>query len=108
MNYAALPPEVNSLRMYTGPGSAPMRAAAAAWSGLAAELHAAVNSYEAVITELTAQAWLGPASLALTQSAARYAAWMAATAAQVDQLRAEIAELKDLLRTRSDEPVGRA
>jgi len=32
----------------------------------------------------------------------------AATAAQVDQLRAEIAELKDLLRTRSDEPVGRA
>ncbi|OBY32297.1 PPE family protein, SVP subgroup [Mycolicibacter kumamotonensis] len=89
MNYAALPPEVNSLRMYTGPGSAPMRAAAAAWSGLAAELHAAVNSYEAVITELTAQAWLGPASLALTQSAARYAAWMAATAAQVDHTAAQ-------------------
>ncbi|RRR44462.1 PPE domain-containing protein [Mycolicibacter terrae] len=89
MNFAALPPEVNSLRIYTGPGSTPMRAAAAAWSGLAAELHAAVTSYEAVIAELTGQSWLGPASVALTRSAARYAAWMAATAAQVDQTAAQ-------------------
>lgn len=89
MNYAALPPEVNSLRIYTGPGSTPMRAAAAAWSGLAAELHSTVTSYETVIAELTGQAWLGPASVALTQSAARYATWMAATAAQVDQTAAQ-------------------
>lgn len=89
MNYAALPPEVNSLRIYTGPGSAPMRAAAAAWGALSAELHAAVTSYESVIAELTGQAWLGPASLALGQSAARYASWMAATAAQVDHTAAQ-------------------
>ncbi|RAU94802.1 PPE family protein, partial [Mycolicibacter senuensis] len=89
MNYAALPPEVNSLRIYTGPGSAPMRAAAAAWGALSAELHAAVTSYESVIAELTGQAWLGPASLALAQSAARYASWMAATAAQVDHTAAQ-------------------
>lgn len=89
MNYAALPPEVNSLRIYTGPGSTPMRAAAAAWSGLAAELHSAVTSFETVIGELTGQAWLGPASVALAQSAARYATWMAATAAQVDQTAAQ-------------------
>ncbi|WP_152316462.1 PPE domain-containing protein, partial [Mycobacterium tuberculosis] len=28
MNYAVLPPELNSLRMFTGAGSAPMLAAA--------------------------------------------------------------------------------
>ena len=37
-DFGALPPEVNSLRMYTGPGSGPMMAAAAAWNNLAAEL----------------------------------------------------------------------
>ncbi|BBX24121.1 hypothetical protein MTER_35320 [Mycolicibacter terrae] len=89
MNYAALPPEVNSLRIYTGPGSAPMRAAAAAWAALAAELHSAVTSYETVIAELTGQSWLGPASVALTQSAGRYASWMAATAVQLDQTAAQ-------------------
>lgn len=89
MNYAALPPEINSLRLYTGPGSAPMRAAAAAWGGLSAELHSAVASYESVTAELTAQAWLGPASEALTRAAALYAAWMTATAAQIDQTTAQ-------------------
>ncbi|MCV7384985.1 PPE family protein, SVP subgroup [Mycolicibacter longobardus] len=89
MNYAALPPEVNSLRIYTGPGSTPLRAAAAAWGALSAELHSAVTSYESVVTELTSTAWRGPASVALTQSAARYAGWMAATAAQVDQTMAQ-------------------
>ncbi len=89
MNYGALPPEVNSLRIYTGPGSGPMRAAAAAWGTLSAELHSAVTSYESVIAELTGQSWRGPASVALTQAAARYAAWMAATAAQLDQTAAQ-------------------
>ena len=55
MNYAALPPEINSLRIYTGPGSAPMRAAADAWGAISAELHSAVASYESVIAELTAR-----------------------------------------------------
>lgn len=89
MNYAALPPEINSLRIYTGPGSAPMRAAAAAWGAISAELHSAVASYESVIAELTAQAWLGPASEALTRAAALYVAWMAATATQIDDTTAQ-------------------
>ncbi|CAJ1497778.1 PPE family protein, SVP subgroup [[Mycobacterium] holstebronense] len=89
MNYAALPPEINSLRLYTGPGSAPMRAAAAAWGGLSAELHSAVASYESVTAELTAQAWLGPSSEALTRAAALYVAWMTATAAQIDETTAQ-------------------
>lgn len=41
MNFSVLPPEVNSARMFSGAGSAPMLAAAAAWNGLAEELASA-------------------------------------------------------------------
>jgi PPE-repeat protein len=44
MFYAAFPPEINSGRMYSGPGSGPMLAAAQAWDGLAAELQATASS----------------------------------------------------------------
>ena len=60
MDFAILPPEINSGRMYAGPGSGPMLAAAAAWDGLAAELQAAGASYGSVIAELTTGPWLGP------------------------------------------------
>ncbi|WP_373156093.1 PPE domain-containing protein, partial [Mycobacterium marinum] len=33
MNFSIFPPEINSLRMFTGAGSAPMLQAAAAWEG---------------------------------------------------------------------------
>jgi hypothetical protein len=33
MDFGALPPEINSARMYSGAGSAPLLAAASAWSG---------------------------------------------------------------------------
>ena len=42
MDFAVLPPEVNSGRMYAGAGSGPLMAAAAAWDGLAAELSSAL------------------------------------------------------------------
>src|ERR1700730_5035003 len=62
MDFAMLPPEINSGRMYAGPGSGPMLAAAAAWSGLAADLESAASSYQSVISGLTGGAWLGPAA----------------------------------------------
>src|ERR1700728_1841472 len=49
MDFAFLPPEINSGRMYVGPGSGPMLAAAAAWDGLATELHSTATSYGSVI-----------------------------------------------------------
>ncbi|WP_131810851.1 PPE domain-containing protein, partial [Mycobacterium intracellulare] len=53
MDYGALPPEVNSGRMYVGAGAGPMLAAAAAWDGLATDLYIAAASYTSQISELT-------------------------------------------------------
>jgi len=84
MDFGLLPPEINSGRMYTGPGSGPMIAAAAAWDGLAAELHSTAASYGSVISALTA-GWQGPSSATMAAAAAPYIAWMSATAAQAEQ-----------------------
>jgi PPE-repeat protein len=89
MDFAMLPPEINSGRMYAGPGSGPMRAAAAAWDGLAAELYSAATSYQSVISGLTAGPWLGPSSASMAAAAAPYVAWMSATAAQAEQTAAQ-------------------
>jgi PPE-repeat protein len=85
MDFAALPPEINSVRMYTGPGSGPMLAAAAAWDGLAAALHSAASSYQSEIALLTAGPWLGPASGLMLAAAAPYVAWTSISAAQAEQ-----------------------
>jgi PPE-repeat protein len=88
MDFAVLPPEINSGRMYAGPGSGSMVAAAAAWDGLAAQLHSTATSYSSVISGLTA-GWQGPSSAAMAAAAAPYAAWMSATAAQAEQAAAQ-------------------
>ena len=85
MNFAILPPEINSARMYDGPGSGPMLAAATAWDGLAGELHSAATSYGSVISELSAGPWLGAASTAMTAAVAPFVAWMRSTAIQVEE-----------------------
>ncbi|MDD7812652.1 PPE domain-containing protein [Mycobacterium sp. CSUR Q5927] len=85
MNFAALPPEVNSALMYSGAGSGPIRAAASAWKTMAAELESAANSYRTVIAGLTDETWQGPAATAMAAAAAPYAAWMSTTAAQAGQ-----------------------
>jgi len=68
MDFGALPPEINSARMYFGPGSAPMLAAAAAWEGVADELRSTASTYQSVISELTGEDWLGPTSALMSRS----------------------------------------
>jgi PPE-repeat protein len=85
MDFALLTPEVNSARMYLGPGSGPMLAAAAAWNGLAAELLSTASSYQSAITGLIAGPWLGPSAASMAATAAPYVAWMRSTAAQAEQ-----------------------
>ncbi|MCV7100514.1 PPE family protein [Mycobacterium palustre] len=85
MDFAGLPPEVNSARMYAGPGPAPLAMAATAWSALAAELHSAATSYQGVLSALTSGPWVGPSSTMMTSAAEPFVSWMSATAAKAKQ-----------------------
>ncbi|MCV7425783.1 PPE family protein [Mycobacterium montefiorense] len=85
MDYAALPPEFNSGRMYAGAGVGPLVAAEAAWDALAAELSSAAASYRAVMSELTGGPWVGPSSGVMVAAVAPYVSWMNTTAAQAEQ-----------------------
>jgi PPE-repeat protein len=84
LNFAALPPEVNSAKMYAGPGSGPLLVAAAAWNALAAEMHSAADGYESVIQSLVSEGWLGAASAKMAAAFAPYLEWLTATAAQAE------------------------
>jgi PPE-repeat protein len=85
LDFGLLPPEVNSARMYSGAGAAPMLAAGVAWGQLADEMRSAAASYSSVISGLTGGSWQGPASVSMAAAAAPYAAWMNVTAAQAEQ-----------------------
>jgi PPE-repeat protein len=83
-DFGALPPEINSGKIYSGPGSAPLLAAATAWDALANELQTTAASYASTIGELTTS-WQGPSSAAASDAAAPYTAWLSSTAAQAEQ-----------------------
>ncbi|MCV7076047.1 PPE family protein [Mycobacterium szulgai] len=85
MDFGALPPEINSGRMYLGAGSGPMLAAAAAWDEVAAQLHATAASYGSAIEGLTVGPWTGPSSILMATAAAPYVSWISATAALAEQ-----------------------
>ncbi|MDC8983694.1 PPE family protein [Mycobacterium marinum] len=85
MDFGALPPEVNSLRMYSGPGSAPMLAAMAAWDDVSAEMLLTAAAYESVLSALLSDGWLGLASAAMAAAAAPYVTWLSATGLQAAQ-----------------------
>jgi PPE-repeat protein len=89
MDFGALPPEINSARMYSGPGSGPLMAAATAWDELATELDSTAASYSSLISELTSEEWLGPSSSSMAAAVAPYARWMSTTAAQAEQAAAQ-------------------
>ncbi|GAB3025064.1 PPE family protein [Mycobacterium bourgelatii] len=85
MDFGLLPPEVNSGRIYAGPGSGSMLAAANAWDGLAAVLNSSAASYGSVISGLAIESWLGPASAAMAAAATPYAVWLGAAATVAEQ-----------------------
>jgi len=81
LDFGALAPEINSTRMYTGPGAAPMMAAAAAWNNLAAELNTTASASESVISTLADEEWRGRSAAAMATAATPYVGWMRTTAA---------------------------
>ncbi|WP_409429660.1 PPE family protein [Mycobacterium sp. SMC-11] len=85
MDYGALPPEVNSTRMYAGVGSGPMLAAAGAWDVLAQELSVTAAAVDMTIADLTSGPWRGPSAAAMAAAALPFTTWFKATAAQAEQ-----------------------
>lgn len=81
MDYGLLPPEINSARMYAGPRSGAMWAAAAAWDTVAAELGSTASSFHSTVSSLTGGPWRGPASTAMATAASPYVQWLTATSA---------------------------
>ncbi len=87
-DFGALPPEVNSGKIYSGPGSAPLLTAATAWAALASELQTTAAGYASTITELGSN-WQGPSSTAAASAAAPFTEWLSSTAAQAEQTAAQ-------------------
>ncbi|CPR08948.1 PPE family protein [Mycobacterium bohemicum DSM 44277] len=82
MDFGLLPPEINSARMYAGPGSGSMVAAAVTWDNLATELMQTASSYRSVIASLTTGRWLGASSLTMASAFGPYVAWAMGAAAR--------------------------
>ena len=89
LDYGAFPPEFNSARIYSGPGSGSLVSAASAWSALAAELNSSALSYEQAITALSSQEWLGTASATMVQAVVPYISWMTTAANQAEEAAAQ-------------------
>ena len=89
LNFGALPPEINSAKIYAGPGSGSLLAAAAGWNAIAAEMRSAATNYDAVITSLVSEGWLGPSSAKMATAIAPYLGWLSTTAVQAEQAGAQ-------------------
>ncbi|WP_156747906.1 PPE family protein, partial [Mycobacterium sp. E3198] len=89
LDFAALPPEINSGLMYAGAGSGPLMAAATAWSNLAAELSTTATSWDSIVGTLTGEQWTGAGSAAAASAAAPYISWLTTTSAAAEQAGAQ-------------------
>jgi PPE-repeat protein len=85
-DFVLLPPEINSARMYAGPRSATMWAAAAGWDALAIQLASSASSFQSTVSTLTGGAWQGPASMTMATAAAPYVQWLTATSAKAESV----------------------
>jgi PPE-repeat protein len=85
LDFALLPPEVNSGRMYSGPGAGPLLAASESWDALAAELGFAASGYGSALAELTSNSWVGPTSVTMMSAITPYINWLTSTGAQAEE-----------------------
>jgi PPE-repeat protein len=83
-DYVLLPPETNSARIYLGPRSGSMWAAAAAWDVLASELSSAAGSFQSAVLVLGGS-WQGPSAVAMAAAAVPYVLWLSSASAQAEQ-----------------------
>src|SRR5260370_38032578 len=66
-----------------------MLAAATAWAALGTELRSTADVYEAVVSGLTSEEWMGPAPAAMAAAAFPDVNWMNLTGAPAEQTSAQ-------------------
>lgn len=89
LDYTLFPPEVNSLRMYTGPGVTSLVESATAWENVASELALAASGWSQTLISLTSM-WLGPSATNMVGAASLYQSWLTLTATLCEQTVAQI------------------
>ncbi|HEX7323418.1 MAG TPA: PPE domain-containing protein [Mycobacterium sp.] len=89
-DFGALPPEVTSVSMYSGPGSGPLMAAAGAWDALATQMQSVAYAYSSMIAGLLDEVWSGPASAAMAQAATPFVDWATTTGTQAEQTATQV------------------
>ncbi len=91
VDYGMLPPEINSARIYAGPGAASLVSAAMAWNNLAADFAAAATGHRSVIEVLTSGPWLGPASAQLVTAVSPFITWLSSSSEQAAEAASQAA-----------------
>lgn len=84
MEFIALPPEVTSALIHSGPGAESLIEASGAWQQLGINLEDAAEKYVAALSSLS-EAWHGPSSAAMAQAVEPYLSWLQTTAQQTQQ-----------------------
>lgn len=85
MEFIALPPEVTSALIHSGPGAGSLVEASGAWQRLGTDLEDYLGAFSPVLASLT-EAWHGPSSSAMVRAVMPHLSWVRATAQQCQQL----------------------